>query len=270
MAKPESTEPAPTEPADPSPLDEALNVSPVEDFLENNQALVGGALVLLVLIVSGVIVGRGLQANARQAAAMAYAEADSIRSFERVAEDHAGSVAAGNALIRKAGLLEEEGRIDEARAALVGFLERYKKHPLRDQALIILGRMAIDEGNTASARDFYSRVGDDSAFAPLAQIRLGDLALQEGDVIAARDIYEPLIRTYPEHAWMNEWNQRMAQVNAASDAPDEDASGAEFTAPETGPAEEEAEPEAEAPRTADEDSAPPSEDSPKDEQPVTD
>tara|TARA_R110002096_G_scaffold147671_26_gene307880 strand:+ start:2726 stop:3517 length:792 start_codon:yes stop_codon:yes gene_type:complete len=205
---------------DPSPLAQALGPSPIEKYLEENRAGVILAIAGVVALASAWILFSGLNSEKLVEAGNAYSEAKTVADLDKVQEQFPGTVIAGNALLRKAELLEDEGDLDGAKATLLKFRDQFREHPRFDQALVVLGRMAEDAGNLAQAETFLNEVSPNSDVAPLAKIHLGDLAMQEGDYEKARNIYEPIQQEYPMNAWMGMWQQRINSLKRL--VPDEE------------------------------------------------
>lgn len=199
---------------------EADTESKIEQFIENNRvAIVGGIVLAVVLTVVGVIM-IGMNENDRIERAQAYSAAESIEELDEVIAQYDGTIEAGNALLRKAGFLEDDDKGNEARTTLLTFLDSYPKHPRRDQANIILARMAVDEDNADEARRYFARVADESDLKPLAMLSLGDLEMQAGEYEKARRIYEDIPLEHIGNKWIPEATERMEQIDAILAATD--------------------------------------------------
>ncbi len=248
MANPDTPQQSP----DSDPLAKALGPSPIEQIFQENKAGIILGLAAIVAVVCGVILFRGLNEEKRIAAGRAYADAATVEDLDELIGEFAGTLPAGNALLRKAELLEEQGDVDGAKTALLRFRDEFPDHPRIDQALTVLGRIAEDAGDLELAANFYRQVSRESDLAAYARIHLGDLAMQEGDFEKARDIYEPIQQEYPGNPWMGLWQQRVNIVKRR--LPDADAETPPPPAPKTEPAApdaapEEAKPTSDAPKT---------------------
>ena len=184
----------------------------MEQIFQENKAGIVLGLAAIVAVICAVILFRGLNEEKRIAAGRAYADAATVEDLDGVIDEFKGTMAAGNALLRKAELLEEQGEVDGAKTALLRLRDEFPKHPRIDQALTVLGRMAEDAGDLEVAANFYQQVSRESDLAAYARIHLGDLAMQEGDFEKARDIYEPIQQEYPGNPWMGLWQQRINAV----------------------------------------------------------
>jgi predicted negative regulator of RcsB-dependent stress response len=207
MAKTEVT-PHPGQPSH-DPLADALGPSPLEQFLNEHKMLIGGGIAAVLLGVTAAIWFNGAQEEAAAQLAQAFSAAQSVSDFDAlIAKDPVADVAA-NALLRKAALLEEDGKKDEAQAALTELRQKHPRHPLVDQASIALARLAADEGRMDEARDLLAEIPGTSDLAALAQLKLGDLAYRQGDLAKAKSIYEPIQANFPVNPWSQQVQERL-------------------------------------------------------------
>ena len=210
MAKTEVT-PHPGQPGH-DPLADALGPSPFERFIQENKVVLGVGLAAVLIGVSGAIYYSGAREAANLEAAQAFSAATTISDFDAlIARDPAAELAA-NALLRKAVLLEDEGKVDDARAALVDLRTNHPGHPLVDQASIALARLAANANKLDEAQDFLSEIPSSSDLAALAQLQLGDLAYRQGDLAKAKAIYEPIQANYPINPWSQQVTNRLQTV----------------------------------------------------------
>ncbi len=210
--------PAPSHPEEApahDPLAAALGPSPLEKFIEDNKVTVFGGIAAVVVGVSAAIWFSGTRAESELETAQAFSKASTLSEFDAVIAQYPSSPVAGNALLRKAALLEDEGKIDEARAALVELRERHPQHALIDQATLALARLATNANELERARDFLSEIPSSSDLAALAQLQLGDLAYQQGDLVKAKTIYEPIQANYPVNPWSQQVAQRLQALKLA-------------------------------------------------------
>ena len=108
------------------------------------------------------------------------ARAETIDDYRQLISKYPGSLAAGNAQLMIAKLLkkEEDGK-EEAKGELRTFLETYKDHPQRDQALFTLAGLLIEENNTADAAshlDTLIQEHPESSLVAYARLYKGDFA----------------------------------------------------------------------------------------------
>ncbi|MEM7012053.1 MAG: tetratricopeptide repeat protein [Verrucomicrobiota bacterium] len=195
--------------------------SKVEQFIEKYRlAIVGGIALAVILTVVGVIM-IGMNETARIERAQAFSAASSIEELDVVIAQYDGTTEAGNAKLRKAGFLEDDDKINEAKTTLLTFLDEYPKHPRRAQANIILARFAADEGNADQARRYYEAVEDESDLRPLAMLGIGDLEMQAGEHEKARRVYEDIPLEHIGNKWVPAATERMERIDsllAAKDA----------------------------------------------------
>lgn len=202
----ESTNPHSTEK---DPLQQMLGPSQVEEFVDKHKVQLLLGLVGLIALVSIAMV---VQANAESrqiAEAQAFSSASSVSEFDAVANEYKGSVVGGNALIRKAALLEEDGKTEEAQTVLEGFLDTYPDHPQKGHVLTVLGRMAENREDWAKAQGYYSQIPEDSAFIGFAKIHEGDIMMQKGEYEAAKQHYQMILTEIPGDAWFTDLQNRI-------------------------------------------------------------
>ena len=202
--------PASEESAD--PLAQALGPSTMEKFVEENKKLLLIGLIALVAVVSAYLYFQGANNANLEEAGRAYAAATSVDDLEKVMKQFPGTVVEGNAMLRKATLLDDDGDTDDAKLTLLEFRKKFPKHPRAEQAVVILGRMAESNGENEQAESFYSQVSGDSELYPYAQLHLGDLAMQRKDFEGAKQIYESIRAHFAIEAWRGQWEDRIERV----------------------------------------------------------
>jgi len=128
----------------------------------------------------------------KRAAAEAMGSAATAEELQAVADEHAGSVSAGTALIELSNQQIAEGRFEEGVATLDTFLKDYSKHPLVDRALLAKAsaQMRLDRNDDAIATlDQFAAKHNDSPFSDLATILRGDVEKERGNKEAALAAY---------------------------------------------------------------------------------
>ncbi len=166
-----------------------------EQFLENNFKKV--VLFFLAAVAALAIYGisRYLGHAAQVKAGEAFAAAKTVEDLDVVIAQHKDSLAAGNALLKKAELLWEQNKKTTSVDTLNSFVTDHADHPLFAQALLALGSKQEALGQKKEAKQSFERITNEYAqteLAPLAELRLGDLAWAEGKEDEAKKIYEGL------------------------------------------------------------------------------
>lgn len=171
-----------------------------EKFLEDN---IKKILILVIVIIVGAM-AYGLSSYVSNlkavAAGEAFCAAKTVEDCDRVVREHAGSEAAGNALLLKADLLWKDNKKDSSVEALNSFLAGYKTHPFAAQAQLALGTKLDSMGEREKARAAFDAVVaayPESDAAALAKLRLGDLQWADGKEDEARKTYESLPAQFP-------------------------------------------------------------------------
>lgn len=166
-----------------------------EQFLENNFKKV--VLLFLGAVAALAVYGisRYLGHAAEIKAGEAFAAAKTVEDLDVVIAQHKKSLAAGNALLKKAELLWEQNKKTTSVDTLKSFVADRADHPLFVQALLALGSKQESLGQKNEAKQSFERITEAYAhteLAPLAELRLGDLAWAEGKDDEAKKIYEGL------------------------------------------------------------------------------
>ena len=169
-----------------------------------------------VAIIGGLIISE-LKKQASSEAAQAFSSAAKERSTEdldAVVSEHPDTLAAGNAVLTKADLLQSQQKFEDAKIAFMTFVEKFPDHPRHPQGLYALGNLSHSNGDFEGAIEFYDRAMEaapDGDLGPLLLIRKGDIALSQAEslreagkteeadaqVDAAKQLYEESI-TRPE------------------------------------------------------------------------
>jgi predicted negative regulator of RcsB-dependent stress response len=189
-----------TPPASPTLVTEAPLQSPVEQFLEKHfrAIMMGLAVLAVVLLIFGVM--RYHANQTAQEAAERFTSAITVEDCDVVAQKYPGSVAAGNALVRKAELLWNDGKKESSIGTLRQFEKDYGDHPQRAAALFGLASKLAAMGEKADARTMLDGIVSkypNSEFAAASQIQLGDLLWEEGKTDDAKKLFESIGRLYP-------------------------------------------------------------------------
>ncbi len=132
-------------------------------------------------ILGGAIIFNQLTNEALLESGKAYskaAQSNTVEKYEEVIKNHAGSLAAGNALLSKAELLMTTGKTEDARATLLTFVDGYKNHPRLPQGYDALGMLAFAAEDHDKAADFFQKAiksDPTSEVVPLVEIHHADL-----------------------------------------------------------------------------------------------
>lgn len=153
-------------------------------------------------------------------AALAFTRAQTVGDLRTVASTHAGQSAAGNALLKAAQLLAEDGKGREASEELNKFLSTYPQHPLADLAKFRLAEVQMQEGASQDAVTRFQEVANlpNSPYAALALLRIADQKWQEGKTDEAKKIYEEIPRKNGGNRMFAIAEQRLKQIKLAPPA----------------------------------------------------
>ncbi len=174
--------------------------SRIEKFLEKNFRKVVLALLLVVMLLTGLFTSRHFTAQRNLEAAEKFSSSTSVEDCDVVIQKYPGSTAAGNSLLQKADLLWQQGKKQSSIDALQEFLKSLPSHNLRDSATIALGTKQAAMGDKDAARatfENFLKSSPQDELAPAADIQLGDLLWQEGKDEEARKHFESLLQKYP-------------------------------------------------------------------------
>ncbi len=188
--------------------------SPLEDAViryRKQLILVG---VLAVLGSAGYFGSKLLKESKHKEAALAFTRAQTVGDLRTVATTHAGQTAAGNALLKAAQLLAEDGKGKEAIEELNKLLTTYPQHPLAELAKFRLADVQMQEGATQDAATKFREVASTpgSPYAGLSLLRVADQLWQEGKVEEARKLYQELMTKNGGDRLFNIAEQRLKQV----------------------------------------------------------
>ncbi|MEM9282342.1 MAG: tetratricopeptide repeat protein [Verrucomicrobiota bacterium] len=201
MSSDPSEQPA-QEPEEIESLSASEAASVVDSLDRNRNKIIGGVAAVAIGICAVLVYGQLKKQKAMEAAAAFTAAVNSgeIAQLDGVAVDFPGSIAAGNALISKAEILTDQGKVAESLATLTQFVAEYPDHPRLPQGLFAIANHHHIAGDSAAASSFYEQTittQPDGELTPLARIRLGDLALESGDKEAAEQHYEESFTKHP-------------------------------------------------------------------------
>ena len=189
---------APTPAQGPSPIGEiSQEPSSFEAFLDANQKRLVIVGILAIIGLVAYVIYNGLQEMGAKKAAAAVAEARTVPEFEAASKEYEGKNAGGSALILKSQLQWRDQQQQEAIKTLEEFVASYPEHPARGSAMTSLGSYQQQLGNLEEAKKAFTDAssGGDST-SSLALLSLGDIASQEGETEKAREFYNTIITDY--------------------------------------------------------------------------
>ena len=179
--------------------------SPFEEFLDNNKKLLIFGLIAVVLIIVGIILFNHFKESAAHAAAESFTSTETVGDLDKVISEYGGTVPGGNALVRKAAVLWDQGDEGGSVKVLEEFVKDYGDHPLLATAIYGLGSKAVSMNKPEQAKKHFNRVLSEfgsSGVAAFASIDLGDIERAAGNLEEARKNYERVASggKFAEHA----------------------------------------------------------------------
>jgi tetratricopeptide (TPR) repeat protein len=180
--------------------------SPISSFdpevvwaLHKRKIVWGAALAVLILL--GGSVYFGIKAIQTQKAEKVYSAAQSIEGWQAVIRQFPNSTAAGNAYLRIAAKLTEDGKYSESDSNYESFLRQFPKHPLAVNGYMGLAANAEMEKNPEKALEYYRQVTihfGNSFQAPIALFHEARITAAMGKLKEAQTLYENVVQRFPE------------------------------------------------------------------------
>jgi TolA-binding protein len=208
--------PAETSQQQPTPTPHT-GFDPIEFWFLHKTKIIALAVLFAVALV-GYTVFELTQRNARQSANKAFAEAKTADDFKKVIAEHSGQVAGGNAQLKLAELLRNEGKYDDANGVLRAFIEKHPNHPLIAGAWLSLGQNAEAAGKADEALTQYQKIlttFPTSYAAPFALLAQGRLQKTKGQNDAAKRTFEQVISQYKLTYFEFEAKRELDSLNKA-------------------------------------------------------
>ncbi len=173
--------------------------SKFELFLEKNQKSIVFGAIALVALIAIYIVAAGVSKNQKLAASAALQDADSAADYKEVYENHAGTAAAGSALVIYADLLSKEDDQAGAVSALETFLDEYPEHAAYHAVVAKLAGKKINAGEYEQASSLLAeaRELEGSTFNLFGNILSAEIKSLQGDQVSAESTLEELISLPP-------------------------------------------------------------------------
>ncbi len=202
-----------------TPVEAPLSESKLEQFLDRNFKAIMLGLVLLAVVLLALGVKRYFSHQTEVQAAEKFTDADSVEDCDFVIQKYPGSLAAGNAMLIKAGLLWTQGKKESSVDVLKQFVKDDNSHTLHPQALLALASKQAALGENDAARqtcETLIKTYPKSEMAAAADIQLGDLLWQEGKIDEAKKLFESLPPKYPNNmsAFFDSVTQRLELMAA--------------------------------------------------------
>jgi predicted negative regulator of RcsB-dependent stress response len=205
-------------PESPTPLAEiSQGPSAFEQFLDNNQKNLIILTVLLVIGAAALVVYRGIEKSRQETAGAALNKAADLPSLQAVIQEHAGTHAAGSAMVLLAENQWNAGQQDAAITTLRNFISANADHPAFPTAQASLGSKLMAQGKSADASAVFQQIADDPKarfITPYALISLGDIARAAGDLDKAEASYNRAKTDFPDSSFTDTATQRIASLRA--------------------------------------------------------
>ncbi len=161
--------------------------------------LLGG---LLLIGLSTFAISEYVRIKKQAAAQELFATADSAESYGKVIAEYPGTAAAGNAHLKLAEKLREEGKFDESTATLKNFTEKHSEHQLVSGAWTSIAANLEAQGKADEALSTYQKVSTgyaNSFSAPVALLAQARLLIAQKKNAEAERIYEQVMTQFPDN-----------------------------------------------------------------------
>lgn len=181
--------------------------------MERNQKAIGLLAVLAVVGSIGWVIYRGIEKSAQETAGAALCKASDIASYQAVVSSHAGTFAAGSAMILLADDQWNASKQDEAIGTLRKFITDFQSHSAIPSAKANLGAKLLAQGKSGDAATVFNELLANPAarfIAPFALIGLGDIARAAGDLDKASANYNKVLNEYPGSEFGENATRRLA------------------------------------------------------------
>ena len=167
--------------------------------LHKQKIVLSAALGILILVCVSAYVG--LQYVQTQNAEKAYSAARSIEAWQALIRQFPNSVAAGNAYLRIAAKLAEDGKYSESDTNYETFIRQFPKHPLVVIGYMGLAANAEQEKNPDKALEYYRKIValfGTSFQTPIALYHEARVTAARGQLKEAQTLYESIVQRFPE------------------------------------------------------------------------
>ena len=238
-----ATTPADSGGGTPAPAELPVDaITKLEVFLEKNWKIVVTILAIVVLAVIVYFYMKYKREDTVTKANNVFMAAETRADLEAVIKKHPGTAAAGSALYSIADRQMAAQELDGAASSLKKFIADYPDHGLYYNALLGLGGILEKQGKLDEANGYFQQVvdaGDESPLAPLAAIRQTEILVAKGELEKAQEAYEAFGVNYSGSAFIPKATERLEAVKerialkAAPEAPVEPVPESEKKAEET-------------------------------------
>jgi tetratricopeptide (TPR) repeat protein len=167
--------------------------------LHKQKIILSAALGILILVCGSAYFG--LQYVQTQNAEKAYSAAQSIEAWQALIRQFPNSVAAGNAYLRIAAKLAQDGKYPESDTNYETFIRQFPKHPLVANGYMGLAANAEQEKNPDKALEYYRKITSlfgTSFQAPMALYHEARITAAKGQLKEAQALYESIVQRFPE------------------------------------------------------------------------
>ena len=147
---------------------------------------------------------------------------ESAEPYLKVANEHAGTVAAARALLQAGTILFDQGKYAEAQTQFQRFIRDYSESPLRGNAMLgnaaCLDALAKPEEAAAAYRSVSEQRAGEPA-ATQAKFALARIYESQGKLDQARTLYEDVARADPQGTAGNEAGLKADELRAKAPPP---------------------------------------------------
>lgn len=188
-----------------------------EAFLDRNQKGIAVLAVLLVVGALAFVVYRGIETSRQENAGAALVKAKDTAGYQSLIDAHAGTTAAGSAMVLLADSQWKDGKKDEAVATLRDFVASQPTHAAVPSAKASLGAKLLAQGKTGDAATIFEQISTDPAaryIAPYALVSLGDIAKAAGEIEKAESHYLKVTTDYASSSFADTASRRLAILKA--------------------------------------------------------
>lgn len=189
------SEPAPT----PPPADPGFD--PLVFWIQHKTKIVllGG---LLVVGLATFAISEYVRIKNKTAAQELFANANSADAYRKVIAEYPGTPAGGNAQLKLAEKLREEGKFDESTATLKSFAEKHPEHQLVSGAWTSIAANLEAQGKPDEALSTYQKVSTsyaNSFSAPIALLAQARLLVGQKKNAEAERLFEQVMTQFSEN-----------------------------------------------------------------------